>query len=53
MYKPLHLLALALLCSSSVKAQMTFADSAKARFDSLQPYVPTGLLAERSPLHIL
>lgn len=44
------LLGVLMLWQSSIMAQMTFVDSAKARFDSLQPYVPTGLLAERSPL---
>ena len=42
----------ALLCflfSTALFSQTTFLDSAKARYDSLQPYVPTGKLLDRNP----
>ena len=39
-----------MLLSVLLKAQITFTDSLKARYDSLQPHVATGLLADRSPL---
>lgn len=39
-----------MLWQSTLREQVTLTDSAKARFDRLQYRVPTGLLAERSPL---
>ena len=40
---------LCLLFSTALFSQTTFLDSAKARYDSLQPYVPTGKLLDRNP----
>ncbi len=43
------LFSLFMLFGFMLKAQMTLYDSLKARYDSLQPYVQTGLLADRNP----
>ena len=47
-YKSISIIAVTLYMALGVNAQ-TMLDSLISRYDSLQPYVPTGILADRNP----